>query len=339
MSLSIVRPGLLTTVQDLGRYGYQQQGVIVSGAMDTFALRAANILAGNVPGAAALEITLRGPMIRFEADALIAICGGDLSPTINGENVPSWRPVLVRAGEMLEFGDCRTGARTYLAVAGGIDVPMVLQSRSSYLRAGIGGHEGRALRAGDVLPVGAASNPAVSYMNQRSAALQGVPFLVTSWFVGYTAQPAYRPEPVIRFVQGREFKKFTPDSREELVNRRFRVTPQSDRMGYRLEGAALRLESSDELLSEAVSFGTIQVPPDGNPIILMADRQTVGGYPKIAQVASVDLPVLAQIKPGERIRFAEISLEEAQQLYISAELSLVRLATSIQLYMKTGGPR
>ncbi|MBD8499482.1 biotin-dependent carboxyltransferase family protein [Paenibacillus arenosi] len=339
MSLSIIKQGLLTTVQDLGRYGYQEQGVIVSGAMDTFALRAANILVGNGTGAAALEITLRGPAIRFEADALIAICGGDLSPTISSEDVPLWRPILVRAGEVVEFGECRLGARAYLAVAGGIDVPIVLQSRSTYLRAGIGGHEGRALRAGDVLPIGTASNHAVCYMKERQAALQAVPFLAATWFIGYTAQPVYRDEPVIRFVQGREYTKFTLDSRAELVNRRFRVTPQSDRMGYRLEGAALRLEASIELLSEAVSFGTIQVPPDGNPIILMADRQTVGGYPKMAQVASVDLPVLAQVKPGERIRFAEISLEEAQREYISAELSLLRLATYVQLYMKTGGPR
>ncbi|WP_028594783.1 biotin-dependent carboxyltransferase family protein [Paenibacillus assamensis] len=339
MSLTIVKPGLLTTVQDLGRYGYQQQGVIVSGAMDTFALRAANILVGNATDAAALEITLRGPAIRFGVDALIAICGGVLSPTINGEAVALWRPVLVRTGEVLEFGECRSGARAYLAVAGGIDVPMVLQSRSTYLRAGIGGHEGRALRAGDVLSIGAASNLAVCYMKERQAALQAVPFLAATWFIGYTAQPAYRYEPVIRYVRGREFAKFTTESREELVHRRFRISPQSDRMGYRLEGGALRLEAPVELLSEAVSFGTIQVPPDGNPIVLMADRQTVGGYPKIAQVASVDLPVLAQMKPGERIRFTEISLEEAQQLYISAQLSLLQLATSVQLYMKTGGPR
>ncbi|TVX86828.1 biotin-dependent carboxyltransferase family protein [Paenibacillus agilis] len=339
MSLLIVKPGLLTTVQDLGRYGYQQQGIIVSGAMDTFALRAANILTGNAPDAAALEITLRGPMIRFEADVLIAICGGDLSPTINGKDVPLWRPILVRAGEILEFGECRSGARAYLAVAGGIDVPMVMHSRSTYLRAGIGGFEGRALRAGDTLPIGEASNVAVFYMEERQAELQAVSFLASSWFIGYTSHPAYRSDPVIRFVRGREFTKFTPDSREELVNRRFRVTPQSDRMGYRLEGSALRLEEPVEMLSEAVTFGTVQVPPDGNPILLMADRQTVGGYPKIAQVASVDLPILAQIKPGERIRFTEISMEEAQQLYISSELLLARVAASVQLYMKTGGPR
>ncbi|MBN3526571.1 biotin-dependent carboxyltransferase family protein [Paenibacillus apiarius] len=333
MSLYILKPGLLTTIQDQGRYGYQQQGVIASGAMDSFALRAANVLAGNEQGAAALEITLRGPSIRFEADALIAICGGNLAPCIGAQKVPLWRSVLVRAGEALEFGPCLSGARTYLAVAGGIDVPLVLGSRSTYLRAGLGGFQGRALQAGDVLRCGAASGRAAAYMRNHLGALESEPFAAASWFIGFSSRPLYAQDPVIRFVEGRDFRHFTEESKRAFVSRPFRVTPQSDRMGFRLEGADLRLKAPCEPISAAVSFGTVQVPPEGNPIVLMADRQTIGGYPKIAQVASVDLPMLAQVKPGERIQFAEISLERAEELYVEAELSFAQMEKAIGLYL------
>ncbi|WP_285848279.1 biotin-dependent carboxyltransferase family protein [Paenibacillus sp. MER TA 81-3] len=333
MSLYIIKSGLLTTIQDQGRFGYQQQGVIVSGAMDSFALRAANMLVGNDQGDAALEITLRGPSIRFDAEALIAICGGNLSPSIGGQKVPLWRPVLIRAGEVLEFGPCIWGARAYLAVAGGIDVPLVLQSRSTYLRAGLGGLEGRALRTGDVLRCGAVSDCAAKYTRNGLAALESKPFAAAPWFIGFPSRPAYAQQPVIRFIQGRDFRHFTEESKAAFVSRPFHVTPQSDRMGYRLEGPAIRLMQPFEPISEAVSFGTVQVPREGNPIILMADRQTVGGYPKIAQVASVDLPVLAQVKPGESIRMAEISLEQAEVLYMDTEQSFALTEKAIGLYL------
>jgi antagonist of KipI len=334
MSLHILNPGLLTTIQDLGRFGYQQQGVIVSGAMDTFALRAANVLVGNNQGEAALEITLMGPSIRFEADTLIAICGGNLSPNIGGKPVPSWRPVLIREGEILGFGPCIQGARAYIAVAGGLDVPIVMQSRSTFIRAGLGGYEGRALKAGDTVGFHAVSDSAAKYIRSGRVMLESKPFTAAPWFIGPTSRPAYTKDPVIRFIPGREFSQFTEESRTAFVSHKFGVTPQSDRMGFRLEGPVLQLESPLDPISEAVTFGTVQVPSQGNPIILMADCQTIGGYPKIAQVISVDLPVLAQMKPGDSIQFAEISLEKAEALYIDEELSFEQTVKSIEFHLK-----
>ncbi|KEQ25492.1 5-oxoprolinase subunit C family protein [Paenibacillus tyrfis] len=334
MSMQIVNPGLLTTVQDKGRFGFQRQGVIVSGAMDMFALRAANALVGNEDNAAALEITLMGTVIRFESDSLISICGGNLSSAIEGEPVPLWRPLLIREGSMLEFGPCRSGARAYLAVAGGIDVPPVMHSRSTYLRAGIGGHEGRALKADDRLGCGLPSEPAAGYLKARQSALRTRRWLAAEWFMGNEALPAYGNDPVIRVIRGREYDAFTEESQAAFVTRSFRISPQSDRMGYRLQGETLAFKESLETLSEAVSFGTVQVPPEGNPIVLMADRQTIGGYPRIAQVITADLPVLAQAKPGDSIRFAEVSLREAEELYIRKELEFERLTRAIKLYLK-----
>ncbi|SEB72923.1 biotin-dependent carboxyltransferase family protein [Paenibacillus sp. GP183] len=338
MSLHIINPGLLSTIQDLGRFGFQNQGVIVCGAMDSFALRAANVLVGNGQGEAALEITLLGPSIRFEAETLIAICGADLSPIIDGQPVPLWRPVLVKTGKVLEFGACMQGTRAYLAVAGGIDVPLVMESRSTYLRAELGGLDGRAMKAGDVLLSRSVSEIPKNYIKKSLRALKSRPFAAAPWFIGSPARPAYAREAVIRVIRGRDFAYFTEDSRNAFVSQPFRVTPQSDRMGYRMEGPVLELESPLEPISQGVSFGTVQVPSEGNPIVLMADRQTIGGYPSIAEVATVDLPVLAQVKPGEYVRFTEISLEKAEELYIDMEQSFDLTAKAIGLYlMKEGG--
>lgn len=336
MSIRILRPGLLTTIQDTGRFGYQQQGVIVSGAMDAFALRIANLLVGNAEDEAALEITLMGPSLRFEADLLISICGGNLSPAVDGNPVPLWRPVYVRSGTTLEFGACRTGARAYLAVSGGFDVPIVMRSRSTYLRAGIGGFEGRALQEGDVLRAGVPSAPATLYMTRLAGRTGSCPFHAADWFVGGELLPVYAPNPSIRVIRGHEFGRFAAESQALFLSGGYQVTPQSDRMGYRLKGPVLKLKESEEgeMLSEAVSFGTVQVPSDGNPIILMADCQTIGGYPKIAQVATVDLPVLAQVKPGETIRFAEISVQEAERLYLKRETDMVMAAKAMALHFK-----
>ncbi|MCZ8514750.1 biotin-dependent carboxyltransferase family protein [Paenibacillus filicis] len=337
MSLHIINPGLLSTIQDLGRFGYQHQGVIVCGAMDSFALRAANVLVGNGQDEAALEITLLGPSIRFEGETLIAICGGDLSPIIDGQPVPLWRPVLVKTGKVLEFGTCIQGARAYLAIAGGIDVPLVMESRSTYLRAGLGGLEGRAMKAGDVLRSRSVSEISKNYIKKSLGALKSKPFAAAPWCIGSPAHPAYAREAVIRVIRGRDFAHFTEVSRNAFVCQPFRVTPQSDRMGYRMEGPVLELESPLEPISEGVSFGTVQVPSEGNPIILMADRQTIGGYPSIAQVVTVDLPVLAQVKPGEYVRFTEISLEKAEKLYIDMEQSFDLTSKAIGLYLKKEG--
>lgn len=332
MSIRIGYPGLLTTVQDLGRAGYQRQGVIVSGAMDRFALRMANLLAGNAEGEAALEATLTGPALHFSQDALISVCGGDLAPEVDGRPLPMWRPVWVQAGRTVRFGGCRSGARAYIAVAGGFAVPPVMGSYSTYLRAGLGGCEGRALREGDVLPVGAPSGLSVHYMEHLRRSAGPGPFAAPSWFAG--PLPDYSGNPPIRFVPGREYAAFTRESRERFAGRSYRLTPQSDRMGYRLEGPPLSLQERLEPISSAVAFGTVQVPEGGQPIVLMADRQTIGGYPVIAQVITADLPLLAQLRPGQRVRFAPVTVEQAEEQYIRGELELGITAAAIRHYMK-----
>ncbi|SEN22726.1 biotin-dependent carboxyltransferase family protein [Lihuaxuella thermophila] len=332
MSLKVIRAGLLTTIQDLGRFGMQKHGVIVSGAMDPFALRIGNLLVGNEEGEAALEMTMLGPSLLFQRDSFIAICGGDLSPRLNGEKIPGWRPVFVRRGSILEFGAPVSGCRAYLTVAGGFDIPLVMESRSTYLRAGIGGFQGRALKEGDVLNLRTPSEQVIKRMRHRSEAAGSRSFLVSEWSVSSGFLADYRKKnPVIRALPGGQWNRFTSDSREKFFSQEFQVTGQSDRMGYRLEGPKLSLSGPLELISEAVSNGTIQVPPSGNPIILLADRQTTGGYPKIAQIASVDLPLIAQVKPGEKIRFQPVTLEEAQELYRKREMEIEMLKQSIAL--------
>ncbi|GAB7387938.1 5-oxoprolinase subunit PxpC [Bacillaceae bacterium] len=329
MALKIIRPGLHSSIQDLGRYGYQKYGVGTSGAMDSFALRTANLLVGNEEGEAAIEMTLIGPAVRWEADALMAITGGDLSPTIDGHPVPLWRPVYVKKGSVLRFGACRSGCRAYLAVAGGFALPEEMGSRSTYLRAGIGGYRGRALREGDVLPWGTPTPQGLSLMRRLARAALSLPFSATDWYVSCELLPGYAENPMIRVMRGNQFDCFTAESRNDFFRHPFQVTPQSDRMGYRLRGPSLQLSDPLEMVSEAVANGTIQVPPDGNPIILLADRQTTGGYPKIAQVATVDLPVIAQVKPGEKIRFQEISLQEAEELHWAREKDMEWLKQGI----------
>ncbi|AKG34419.1 5-oxoprolinase subunit C family protein [Paenibacillus durus] len=348
MSIRIHKPGLLTTVQDLGRTGYGKYGVIVSGAMDCSAHRIANWIAGNDDSAAVLEITLSGFAAEFGQDHWIAITGGQMTPVIDGRDVPMWRPVFVRKGSRLVFKRPVSGCRAYLAVSGGLDVPVVMGSRSTYLRAGIGGFEGRALRAGDELPVGPAPlrNPhpfpgeRESRQSKAStisgAAGEDGSFYAVSWAVPWSVIPAYSPNPEIRFVRGRQWDDFTLRSLQAFVESSYKVTPQSDRMGYRLAGPPLMLESPREYLSEAVALGTVQIPADGQPIVLMADRQTLGGYPKIAQVISVDLPVMAQAAPGEHVAFREVSPEEAESLYLRGERKLKRLEMMIRLKQKEG---
>ncbi|MGI2328558.1 biotin-dependent carboxyltransferase family protein [Planococcus sp. YIM B11945] len=319
--LKILKSGLQTTVQDLGRYGFQKYGVIASGAMDPYAHRIANLLVGNQDNDATLEITLVGPSIQFEEDVFIALCGGDLTPQLDGETVGMWRPLAVRKGSTLTFGAPKMGCRVYLAVAGGIFVPELMNSKSTYLRAEIGGFEGRSLKTGDRLEVGSAPAP-------HAAALKKAIGEETEWQV---PSPRYSAEPAVRLLKGRQFALFNHDSQKRLFSDFFSVSASSDRMGYRLEGPLLSLQEPGELISEAVAFGSIQVPSDGNPIILLADRQTTGGYPKIGQVASVDLPLVSQLKPGDRLRLEEVSLQEAQQLLIDEEQKIQQLKISIQL--------
>lgn len=327
--MEVLQPGLLTSVQDFGRYGFQRFGVIVSGAMDGVALRIANLLVGNEENAPGLEITLLGPQIRFEHPALIALTGDGLVPIVDGEDVPLWRQISVKSGSVLEFRPLQTGCRCYLAVSGGISVPKIMGSASTYLRAGLGGFEGRALCKGDRLSFGPPTHLGKLWLEKLSVEES---HSVAPWFPNLDVLPDYRTNPILRVVPGHQQSLFPKNTWEAFQTERFLVTPQSDRMGYRLQGPTLALTEPHELVSEAVTTGTIQVPPEGNPIVLMTDHQTIGGYPKIAQVITADIPVLAQVRPGELVRFEVVSIERAQELLQHQERQISLFNKALELH-------
>ena len=292
---------MLTTVQDLGRYGYERYGVPVSGAMDQFALRAANLLVGNPPHAAALEITLAGPTLRATDKCLIAVTGADLSLRVNDWEMPPWMAIFVRQGWTITFGDRKSGCRAYLAVAGGIDVMPIMGSRSTYLSGGFGGVEGRALRQGDVIPVGV-----VPFHLPERAGRSFPSNLV----------PDYSDAPEIHVVLGPQDDYFTDEGMATFLSGEYQVGPTSDRMGYRLQGPEIAHKGRADIISDGIPLGAVQVPANRQPIVMMADRQTTGGYPKIATVISADVPLLAQCLPGQStVRFEAIGVEEAQSRY------------------------
>ncbi|WP_114781435.1 5-oxoprolinase subunit C family protein [Botryobacter ruber] len=322
MSLEIIKPGVLTTIQDAGRYGYQKDGILVSGAMDTVALRIANLLVGNLKSDAALEATITGPQVKFASDQLIAVTGADMAPAVDGTPIKMWRPVFVKKGSTLKLGSATTGCRTYVAFSGSFAIPKVLGSYATYLRAAVGGYEGRALQAGDVIPCNEFPEKVLPLLEQLQASGNGHSFCETKWAVDPHVHPVYQENPEIQVLRGPEYDRLSELSKMYLWKEKFQVTAQSDRMGYQLLGVTLSLSHKTELISTAVTFGTVQVPPKGSLIILMADRQTTGGYPRVAQVITADLPLLAQVPPGKVIRFKEVSLEEAQMQYLKQEYHL-----------------
>ena len=327
MSILVEAPGLLTTIQDLGRPGYQHLGVGPSGVMDEVSHRIANLLVGSPPEMASLEITLTGPTLLFETDSLIALCGGDLSAQMEGGPLPLWRPVMVRAGSRLNFGKAILGARCYLAVAGGYGIPAVMGSASTNLTGSFGGHEGRSLRAGDRL---ATNPPGDHYPSlQRRFRSEGQPILGPDWFAAWTSELDFSRPATLRMIQGPQWPRLTEDSRSRFLHDFFRVDSRSNRMGIRFQGPSLALEQPMEMVSSGVATGTLQLPPDGCPILLMADRQTTGGYPRLGELASVDLPNAAQLRPGETLRFETISLEKAQDLYLRREIRLRELEKTL----------
>lgn len=332
MSIRITKPGLLTTVQDLGRFGYQKYGVIAGGVMDPFAFQAANALVGNGLSSPGLEMTMHGATFTFESPHLISLCGADIAPVIDGAPVPLWRPVLVGRGSKLTIGPMNGGSRCYLAVAGGVDVPSVMNSYSTYIRAGIGGFSGRALQSGDKIEVGPAGALSIRIQSALGGELADRAFVATDWHMTFAMMPPYRRDPVVRVVEGAQRALFTDESLSAFAASDYKVMPQSDRMGFRLFGPGLQLKQRAELISEAVTFGTVQVPPDGQPIVLMADRQTTGGYPKIAQVISADLPLVAQTPIGGTLRFRFVPLQEAQEwsMMIQLELELLQLGVRMR---------
>jgi antagonist of KipI len=254
-----------------------------------------------------------------------------LTPQIDGQVVQGWRPVAVRQGSVLQFGEPRCGCRAYLSVAGGVDVPEIMGSRSTYLRAQLGGFRGRALKAGDILNLCPPSDSARGRMRRWLDAAGSQSTVCATWAAAMERVPSSGHATVVRAMRGGQFDWFDAASQELLFSVDFEVTSQSDRMGYRLAGPTLHMNATRELISEAVTVGAIQVPPGGQLIVLMADRPTTGGYPKIANAATVDMSQLAQTKPGGKIRFQEVSVSEAQQLLRTREADFERLKVALAL--------
>jgi len=318
--IHIIRSGLCSTVQDRGRTGFRHIGVPLGGAMDSMAHELANRLVGNSIDAATIEMTLTGDEIEFTHDTLIAITGADMAPTLHdnselSQHVAQHCPVVIPAGSCIRFQSARRGCRCYLAIAGDIDVPVVLGSRSTALRAAFGGQCGRMLTAGDELALGTPSDAGRQVFERLSAdQSRNGRHTQSNWFV----RPIDLPNPdtaTLRIVAGTHTSWLSSSGLDRLRDSAFRVSSQSDRMGYRLTDQRLELERREEMLSEGVIAGTVQLPPDGNPILLMADCAPTGGYPRIGHVISADLGIVAQLRPGQAVRFAIVTLDEAQAFF------------------------
>ncbi len=294
--IQVQEPGLFTTVQDLGREGFGAMGVSASGAADAISLRLGNRMVGNHEGAAGLEMTLLGGMFIFLERALLALTGSDFGATLDGKPVELWSSFEAKAGQTLRLGPTRSGARCYLCVQGGIAVELFLGSASTHILSGLGGHEGRALRKGDALKIGA-ERGAIHERRLTARALKEL-----------------QPRKVLRVTEGPQSDWFPESARRLFYESRYRVAEESNRMGIRLEGAIVPVPSGGEMISEGVSLGAIQVPEGGKPIILSVEQQTTGGYPKIANVISADLHSLGQLRPRDEIRFERVDWETARAL-------------------------
>ena len=315
--IEVAQPGLLTTVQDLGRWGYQRYGVPVCGALDPVSLRITNILVGNHESLAGLEMTGVGPSLRFTEDSVIAVTGADLGPQIDSKPVPSWESLRVPGGSTLSFGGPLDGLRAYLAIAGGIDVPTVMGSRSTDLKSGFGGLNGRALQPGDQLPIGPSPIPG----KWSSKALPTT----------ISRQPTYGQTFEIRVVLGPQDGMFTEKGIAVLLTSEYTVSTDSDRTGCRLDGPAVRHVRGPDIVSDGSALGSIQVPGSGTPIILLADRGTTGGYTKVATVISPDIGLLAQAMPDAKIRFAAVSVEEAHDILREQEDMIREIKSAVGL--------
>lgn len=303
LAIEIIDPGPLATVQDKGRFGYQHMGVPVSGAMDQWALRIGNLLVGNSDNGAAVEITMGGFICSFLQDTFFTITGPGESASLNGASIAYWQPVTAARGDLLVISGSERGMREYLCLAGGVDVPEVLGSRSTYLRGKFGGFGGRALRRGDALHTGQPSGRIV----------QKCPLKLI---------PVYQRNPVVRIVKGPQEDSLSPKGWKALLGGTYRMTDRTDRMGCVLQGPMIEHEKSADIISDGIALGSIQVPGNGQPMVLMADRPTTGGYAKPATLASFDVPLIAQASVGEEIRFRTISLLDARETYLKQEYHL-----------------
>jgi biotin-dependent carboxylase-like uncharacterized protein len=313
--IRVIEGGLLTTVQDCGRIGYQRFGVPVSGVMDGFAYELANSLVENIYKEAVLEITLLGPRLEFLDDTVIAICGGDYGPLMNGDSVPMWQTVPVKKGDVLSFSGLQSGVRGYIAFFGGIRVPEVMGSRSTYTKGGIGGYSGRGLRKGDIVEIGSLKQKISDYHVKK----------VPDSYI-----PDYPREILLRAVLGPQNDYFTKRGLKTFFSSSYTVGMDCDRMGIRLQGNIVEHKNRADIISDAVSFGSVQVPNSGEPIIMMADRQTTGGYTKIATVVSADLTKLAQVKPGDIVSFKEVSIKDAVEALKGYRNSLLNIKKKLE---------
>jgi antagonist of KipI len=292
-------------------------------------MRVANLLVGNHEGEAGLEISFGGLQLQFQDERIVAWCGGEFDVSIGAAPLPPGHTALVRSGEELKFGRAQTGCRAWLAISGGIDVPMVLGSRSTDLRTGFGGLDGRALRDGDVIRLG--PRPGSSAFAKATADKPIPATGISSWTAPHDWVSPAKREPILRFLRGADWTGFNASTLQRLTSEPFTVSPDSDRMGVRLTGPELPRADNVDLISEAVAPGTVQVPPSGQPILLLGDCQTIGGYPKIAHVITVDLGIAAQVRAGDRVRFSEVSLDDAQRLLLQRERELERFRIGLSL--------
>lgn len=313
MSIIIRKPGILTTIQDLGRSGYRRFGINPNGVMDTAAARIANLLAGNEASEALIETHFPSCEIEFDTKTLFAIAGGDFDAELDGIPIRNWSSWPAEPGSVLKFRGMRSGARSYIAVSGGLEIEEWLHSASTHLTAGVGGFAGRKLKSGDSI----GTRPGECSRNLTA---------------GNSIIPIYSRFPTVRIVAGNEFELLAESSERLFLNKAFSLTNDCDRMGFRLSGEPLQLRNQREMVSSAVAFGTIQLLPDGQLIVLMADHQTSGGYPRIGTVISVDLPLLAQCRPGDGVGFAMVSIEEAEALAsdLERELNYLRVGCRLQ---------
>lgn len=314
--LRVVKPGLLTTVQDRGRWGFQAAGVPVAGPMDPYSHRLANALVGNDADAATLEVTLIGPDLEFEDERVVAVVGAEFQLTLDGRTITCGLPFMVASGSRLRFEERRRGARAYVAIAGGIATAPVFGSRATHLISMMGGVEGRALRAGDRLPLGDPKRD-----ERRVGSL--VPARTDSATLALPGGHAS-----VRVLPGPQHEYFTLDALDALQSAPYTIGRDSDRMGFRLAGPPLTHARGADIISDATPLGAIQVPASGQPILLMADRQTAGGYPKIATVISADISIAGQLGPGDTIAFSVCSLREAVAALIAQERALMAVEAS-----------
>lgn len=304
--IRVLDPGALTTVQDLGRPGHLRYGIPPSGPMDRVAFVVANRLVGNADGAAGLECTVLGPRFEAESACAVAVTGAAMPVTINGAEAPAWTTLMLKPGDVVKLGAAGAGVRAYVALSGGLDVPSVLGSRSTYVRGRLGGLDGRALRRADRLSPFAAPPPP-----RRRAR----PHVITD----------LRPEPEIRVVLGPQADRFTDEGIRTFLGSHYEMLPQSDRMGARFCGPRIGHARGHDIISDGIALGSIQVPGDGQPIALLVDRQSTGGYTKVATVCSFDIGRLGQVKPGHRLRFRAIELHEAHRILRQSAAALVNV--------------